>query len=151
MFSPGALLSRNGHGALPSDTARYETALDDKDHTWKFIETSRKFVLLVDDCFPLWMSDPDDTSSMGDATEDFWARHGDRLNVEASLMKQDEHPWTDKGKFVHEDRVFGNTGSAQDPVLRDHDYTTLAITFDTLAIQVVGHYRQRRAAHLRLA
>ena len=60
---------------------------------------------------------------MEQATEDFWARHGAKLNVEAFLMKQDENPRTDNGQWLHEDRVFGNTGSAQDLILPDDDYT----------------------------
>ena len=118
-FSPGALLSRDA--SLPSDKAKYETALDGQDLSWRLKETNRKFVLIVDNCFPMWMSDPDDASSVGQAAEEFWARHGAKLNVEAFLMKQDENPRTDKGQWLHDDRVFGKTGSAQDPILPDDE------------------------------
>ena len=101
MFLPGASLSRDA--SLPSDKAKYETALDGKDPKWKLKETNQKFVLLVDNCLPMWMSDPDDASCMEDATEYFWAKHGAKRNVEAFLIRQDKHPRTDKGQWIHED------------------------------------------------
>ena len=117
--------SLNGEGALPSDRARYETALMGKDPKWKLTEIHRKFVILLDNCFPMWMSDPDDESPMAKyATEEFWSKHSTWLNAVAITMKQDKLPRTDRSKWIREDRKFENTGSPRDLVLNDDDHET---------------------------
>ena len=124
-FSPGAVLSMNGTGALSSDKAAYEISLSEKDSNWKRTEINRKFVILVDNCFPMYMSDPNDTSPMAQyATEEFWSKHATWLNVESTMMKQDKFPRTDRSKWIQEDRKFQNTGSPQDLVLNDVDHET---------------------------
>ena len=110
--------------SLPQDRAAYETRLDGKDPKWRPKEADRKFVLIVDHCFPTRIADPTDESAIAQATEDFWARFGARLNVETSTMKQDEDPRTDAGKWIQEDILFGNAGSGQDIELSADDYAT---------------------------
>ena len=66
-FSPGAVLGRNAY--LPTDRAAFETFLDGKDLKWRLKEANRKFVLIVDNCFPMRIADPTDESAIEQATE----------------------------------------------------------------------------------
>ena len=89
----------HGKGALPTDNAEYEAALNGKDPKWKLTEIHRTFVILLDNCFPMHMSDLDDESPMAKyATEDLWSKHATWLNANSTMMKQDKCPRIDRSK-----------------------------------------------------
>ena len=78
-FAAGSLLIRDA--SLPLERADHETFLDGKDPKLRAKEANRICLLVVENCVPMRIADPDDGSAVAQATEDFGARLGKALNA----------------------------------------------------------------------
>ena len=134
MYSPGAVLNKDGTGVTPAAKIMHDNVLGTLDPNWKRTEINRKFAVFADNCLTMYMPDPNDTSPMAHtATEELWFENATWLNVETRDMAKDERPRTDRCKWMYEDQKFGNTGSLQDMVLKDDDHYTWPAHFTNLA------------------
>ena len=97
-FMPCPLL--NKAATLPSDQVDHEAFLDGIDKNWKTKESRRKCLLVVDNCFPMWIADPEDTTAPSEAKEPFWNNYSKVLNAEAPHMWRGEYPRTDAAKWM---------------------------------------------------